>query len=55
MSRKKQPPTSNRKGLHALTDISAAPESKRSKTCPHCGNNLSVYAVKCHFCHANLE
>ncbi len=42
-------------GPAALTDISAAPESKRSKTCPHCGGNLSVYAVKCRFCHANIE
>jgi len=31
------------------------PENKRSKVCPSCGRDLTLYAIKCRFCKAAVE
>jgi hypothetical protein len=43
------------KGMARPGPMTASPESKRSKRCPRCGRNLTVYAIRCRDCKADVE
>jgi hypothetical protein len=42
-------------GIAKLEPGTVSPEDRRSKLCPRCGRTLTVYAVTCRFCKANLD
>lgn len=42
------------KGITRPEPMSASPDSKRGKRCPACGRDLTVYAVRCRFCKAEV-
>jgi hypothetical protein len=46
-------PKEELKGIARLEPVTASPEDKRSKRCPGCGRNLTIYAVKRRYCKAD--